>query len=415
MKTFTRLLVIALVAFATLTACGRSDDGGIIAPPPSGSNQPPSGSNQPPSGSNQSPSGIWRGQAVTPSGPDVSTSFEDNEVTNGGVGPFSVGTSPFTATFSNGVAEKRGEPSFYISGDNAWHIVVGTFATVTFGMLPKTLSFSVRTEHRTDVSDIEFLDEVGALIMSVTPTNAYTQIFVSRTAAETSIGSMVVTSTSGGDVVIDDLAFGYLSATDDIDCLIAETLEFICAMTDATTSAFLAGAQGTVQVNGSQVTGTGTLHAVPGTTLVDGSTVANLTIIGTVSEGVSLNLTIAAAGGSISVSTTFDATYNRGSDLATVAGVYPTFDIFGDPASFVIDANGVITSTSTSACVSNGQIAIIDTAFNAYDVTLDVASCGPLNGSYTGLGLTQDAAATDNVFSFGVFTTLSVILGEPTK
>ena len=411
MKTFTRLLVIALVAFATLTACGRSDDGGIIAPPPSGANQPPSGSNQ-------SPSGIWRGQAVTPSGPDVSTSFEDNEVTNGGVGPFSVGTSPFTATFSNGVAEKRGEPSFYISGDNAWHIVVGTFATVTFELPPKTLSFWVRTENAADVSTIQFFDATPVtpvLIRTVTPTSSYTQIFVSRTTAETSIGSMVVTSTSGGDVVIDDLAFGYLSPTDDIDCLIAETLEFICAVTDATTSAFLAGAQGTVQVNGSQVTGTGTLHAVPGTTLVDGSTVANVTIIGTVSEGVSLNLMIAASGVSISMSTTFDATYNRGSDLATVVGVYPTFDIFGDPASFVIDANGVITSTSTSACVSNGQIAIIDTAFNAYDVTLDVASCGPLNGSYTGLGLTQDAAATDDVFSFGVFTTLSVILGEPTK
>ncbi|MEE8092982.1 MAG: hypothetical protein V3T47_01985, partial [Gammaproteobacteria bacterium] len=305
--------------------------------------------------------------------------------------------------------------SFYISGDNAWHIVVGTFATVTFGILPKTLSFWVRTENSTDVSDIEFLDEVGALIMSVTPTNAYTQIFVSRTAAETSIGSMVVTSTSGGDVVIDDLAFGYLSTTDDIDCLVAETLEFVCAVSDATTSAFLAGAQGTVQVNGSQVTGAGTLHAVPGTTLVDGSTVANLTIIGTVSEGVSLNLTIAAAGISTSVSTTFDAIYNRGSALATVDANYPTFDIFGDPGAFSVNALGVITLSSISGCVGNGQISIINAAFNAYDVALDVASCGPLNGSYNGLGLTRDSAATDDVFSFGLFTTLSVILGEPTR
>ncbi len=404
MKTFTRVLAIALVAFATLTACGRSDDGSITAPPPSGPIQ--------------SPSGVWRGQSVTRSSPDVPTSFEDNEVTNGGVGPFSVGTSPFTATFSNGVAEERGEPSFYISGDNAWHIVVGTFATVTFGTLPKTLSFWVRTENAADVSTIQFFDTnpvTPVLIRTVTPTRTYTQIFVSRTAAETSIGSMVVTSTSGGDVVIDALEFGYLSTTDDIDCLVAETLEFVCAVTDATTSAFLAGAQGTVQVNGSQVTGAGTHHAVPGTTLVDGSTVANLTITGTVSEGVSLNLTIAAAGISTSVSTTFDAIYNRGSALATVDANYPTFDIFGDPGAFSVNALGVITLSSISGCVGNGQISIINAAFNAYDVALDFTSCGPLNGSYNGLGLTRDSAATDDVFSFGLFTTLSVILGEPTR
>ncbi len=111
--------------------------------------------------------------------------------------------------------------------------------------------------------------------------------------------------------MIDDFEFGFLSTTDDVDCVIAATLEFTCALSDATTSAFLAGAQGTVQVTGTQVTGTGTLHAVPGTTLSDGSTVSNLTITGTVSEGSTLNLTIAAAGVSISVSTTFEALYNR--------------------------------------------------------------------------------------------------------
>ena len=58
---------------------------------------------------------------------------------------------------------------------------------------------------------------------------------------------------------------------------------------------------------------------------------------------------------------------------------------------------------------------IIDANFNAYDVTLDVTSCGALDGMYDGLGLTQDANATDDVFTFGVFTSQSVILGDPTK
>ena len=65
--------------------------------------------------------------------------------------------------------------------------------------------------------------------------------------------------------------------------------------------------------------------------------------------------------------------------------------------------------------MGNGLITIIEAGFNAYDVALDVTSCGALNGSYNGLGVTADEAATDDVFSFGVFTTTSVILGTPTK
>jgi hypothetical protein len=391
MTTFTRFSFITLVAFATLTGCGG---GGVTTPPVA----------------DQSPSGIWDGQGVTTANPDVTTSFEFNLN-----GPFTVGTAPFTATFSSGRAETRGNTAFYVDGDNAWHVLVGTPATVTFGTLPKTLSFWVRTESGAVASTINILDENAALIRSVTPTTTYTQITVNRTAAETSIGSITITGPTGGDVIIDLFVFGFLGTTDDVDCVIAETLEFICTVTDATTSAFLSGAQGTVQVTGTQVTGTGTLHAVAGTTLIDGSTVANLTITGTVSEGSTLNLTIAVAGVSISVSTTFEALYNRASALATVEGVYPTFDIFGDTASFAVDANGVITSQSTSGCVANGQITIIDAAFNAYDVALDITSCGALNGSYNGLGVTADAAATDDVFNFGVFTTTSVILGTPTK
>ncbi len=203
--------------------------------------------------------------------------------------------------------------------------------------------------------------------------------------------------------------------TDDIFCLIAETLEFGCEVDVDGTNAFVAGAQGTVQLNGSQVTGTGTLYAAPGTTLPDGSTFAPLTITGTLS-GDSLDLTFDVAGVSISVSTTFVASvYDRGSALATVAGVYPTFDIFGDPASFSVDANGVIFSQSTAGCVSNGQISIIDANFNAYDVTLDVTLCGALNGMYDGLGLTLDRNATNDNFTFSVFTSQSVINGHAIK
>jgi hypothetical protein len=206
-------------------------------------------------------------------------------------------------------------------------------------------------------------------------------------------------------------------STDDIGCIVAENLEFACAMTDTATGNVIASAQGTFQISsGNQVSGSGTLHAVPGFTLNDGSTVAALTITGgTVNERNMLDLTIDAAGATTTVSTTYDAIYERGSDLATVAAVYTSFDIFGDPSSFAIDATGAISGQSNTGCVINGQVTIIDAGFNAYDMTLDVASCGGLNGPYDGLGLTQDAVAIDDLFVFAVFTAQSTIIGEAEK
>ena len=196
----------------------------------------------------------------------------------------------------------------------------------------------------------------------------------------------------------------------------AETLEIVCIVTDTATDELVAGANGTLQVNGGQATGSGTLFAAPGPTLADGSTSATLNIsAGAVAEGASLTLTVNAAGVSTTVSTVFDASYDRGSDLATVSATYSSFDIFGDPASFAVDAAGTLTSQSNSGCVANGQISIIDVNFNTYDVSLDVSSCGGLNGMYDGLGVTQDENATDDVFIFAAFTVQSLIAGQAIK
>jgi hypothetical protein len=206
-------------------------------------------------------------------------------------------------------------------------------------------------------------------------------------------------------------------STDDIGCIVAENLEFACVITETATGSVIASAQGTVQIaNGNQVSGSGTLYAVPGFTLIDGSTVAALTITGgTVSERNTLDITIGAAGAITTVSTTYDAIYERGSDLATVAAVYTSFDLFGDPSSFTIDATGAISGQSNTGCVINGQVTSLDAGLNSYDVTLDVASCGGLNGLYDGLGLTQDAVAMNDLFVFAVFTPQSTIIGEAEK
>ena len=172
MKRTISLISGALLLSAFIAACGGGGGGGSAAPP-------------------------------TQSTCFLSTSFEFNAT-----GPFCIGTAPFTATFSSGNAETRGNPAFYISGVNAWHILSGTSATVTFETLPSTVTFFVRNEFTGTVSDIQVLDENNDLIMPVIiPTTMFVQVMISRDPGQTLIGSIIVTSTSGGDVVIDEFVW----------------------------------------------------------------------------------------------------------------------------------------------------------------------------------------------------------------
>ena len=178
MTTFTRLLSIALISFATLTGCGGGGGGGgggAAAPPPA----------------------VGVGDIVIddftfgfPPDPVVFTSFEFSMAA-----PFSIGTSPFTADFLNGEALTRGNTDLYNTGDFAWHIFNNTSATVTFEMPPSTLEFFVLTENTTGIRTVEIFDVTGASILTVTPMNIFERVTVTRTASETLIGLMVVTNT----------------------------------------------------------------------------------------------------------------------------------------------------------------------------------------------------------------------------
>ncbi len=415
MKRYFSAIIATLALSVLISACGGGGGGG--SPPPQSPPPPP----PPPPPVTQNPGGLWFAQLVSTAAPDVYTSFEFDETAG-----FTTGTAPYTANFSNGNAETRMIPGFYINGLNAWHILVGTSATVTFETLPSTLSFWVRTENATDVGNIDIFDENGMLILNVVPTNAYqplnAPITVVRGAGQTLIGSVVVTSISGGDVVIDDWTFGYAAfagSTDELACLVADSMEFICVVEDAIGD-IVASAQGTLQItNGNQVSGSGTLYAAPGAVLGNGSTITALTVsAGTVTEGTALDFALDAGGGTASVSMAFDTDYNRGSDLATIEAVYTTFDIYGDTSTFMIDASGVISGNSVSGCVLSGQVTIIDSAFNAYDVAFGLANCGGafavLDGSYDGLGLTQDDLGIDDAFAFGVFNAQNTIIAEAT-
>ena len=133
----------------------------------------------------------------------LSTSFEFDAT-----GPFCIGTAPHIARFSSGVTKSVGQADLYSSGNFAWHVMVADPATVTFDTNPSTVTFFVRSENLGTVSDIQVLDENSDLIMPVIiPTTMFVQVMISRDPGQTLIGSIIVTSTSGGDVVIDDFVW----------------------------------------------------------------------------------------------------------------------------------------------------------------------------------------------------------------
>ncbi len=351
---------------------------------------------------------------MTPGVADIFTSFEFDD-SNG----FILGNAPFTAAFQGGVTKSVGEGGLYDDGEFSWHVDTAG-GSITFATPGDSLMFSMRTVTTGHIATIEVLDEFDIQISSTAVTNTFQQINVNRNPGEALIGSVVITVTTG-EIVIDNFTFGYLNtaSTDDIDCLLAPNDDFVCVLTDATTGNLVGGANGTYQVNGDQVTGAGNLYAAPGETLVDGSTIAPLTIsAGTIEEGDSLNLTFNSSGLAIALTTLFDNTFNRGADLATVAAMYTTAEILGDMSSFTIAANGDISGQTASSCVLSGKVSVIDAAANTYDVNLvaDAATCGALSGNYNGLGTSQDANATDDAFIFAVFVDgVSMIVGEAIK
>lgn len=205
--------------------------------------------------------------------------------------------------------------------------------------------------------------------------------------------------------------------TNDVSCVVAETGDLACALTEPTTGTSVGSVTGSIQVtNGDQLSGSGTSFTAPGFVFPDGSTRANFNITGgIVSERNSIDLTIDTAGVSSTLSGIYDSFYDRDSSLEKVAGVYTDFYILGSPASLSIDTNGSIFSQNTAGCVGIGQVNIIDSRFNAYDVELTISNCSSADGNYSGLGSTTDTLVMDDTFFVGVFTNSLASIASPVR
>ena len=118
----------------------------------------------------------------------------------------------------------------------------------------------------------------------------------------------------------------------------------------------------------------------------DGTTLANCTLSGTVTERQTMTVTVnctttAGLEGQTTVTMSYDAAYDLDSSLARIAGnfqgISAVLNIIGDGTIFAQDA--------VTGCIINGQVSIIDAAFNAYDFGFTYSNClgqaAILNGS----------------------------------
>ena len=164
---------------------------------------------------------------------------------------------------------------------------------------------------------------------------------------------------------------------------------------------------GTVSVQGMTTTIEYTLVAPWGLTLADGSTSATCDGTGTISERQSWHAPInctTSLGGSIEsiIGFNYDAMYDRDSSLVLIAGDY-------DDSGLVmsVSATGeIFEQDPASGCVVNGQVSIIDSQFNVYDVSITYSNCAGdeavLNGAvFAGLGILDDTVVPETAI-FGV-------------
>lgn len=155
--------------------------------------------------------------------------------------------------------------------------------------------------------------------------------------------------------------------------------------------------------SGNQISGSFQLVTQLGFTFVDGTTSANCTFTGSVIERQTITASVnctTTAGLQTQVTATlaYEALYDRDSSLATVSGNYQAvqevLNIAGDGTMF--------SQNAATSCVINGQIAVINAAYNAYDVSFTYSNClgqeAVLNGStFTGLALLDNTAVPEEI------------------
>jgi hypothetical protein len=154
---------------------------------------------------------------------------------------------------------------------------------------------------------------------------------------------------------------------------------------------------GVVSINGNSFSSTATAYAPSGYTFPDDSQVGTVNISGSFSEKTSINGTYTGVGDTGVFFLNYSALYERASSLALVAGTW-SGTVLGYTNTITVDSSGNVSGDSSSGCTYTGNVGIVDSSYNAYNVTLNINNCGTQNGSYSGLAaLTDTVSANDTI------------------
>lgn len=153
---------------------------------------------------------------------------------------------------------------------------------------------------------------------------------------------------------------------------------------------------GTATIDGSNVIGSGSAYAAPGTTWSDGSAVLDLTLTAVIDERTSMSGSWeTSAGDVIDFELDYDADYERASSLTLLEGVWYVYDDVLNPTlTLTVDPGGLFLAQSTLGCQSLGQASIIDAAYNIYGWDVTISGC-PIAGNYSGLAAIGDIDTGD--------------------
>jgi hypothetical protein len=141
-----------------------------------------------------------------------------------------------------------------------------------------------------------------------------------------------------------------------------------------------------------QVSATIVAHAGYGETFFDGSEVAYGILAGSISDRARIEADWVLESGDLgSMVLEYDSVYERGSDLARLAGTWSA----SDGTVFSIDASGEIFAQRESGCVYDGNIRIVDASYNVYRVRI-MDHCRVIR--VDGTGMLTDFAAENDAF-----------------
>ena len=147
---------------------------------------------------------------------------------------------------------------------------------------------------------------------------------------------------------------------------------------------------GTVRSSGNKITSTMTGAGIYDLPLWDGSSSGTGSLEGTIQARASIAAsstftTALGARTTATISVSYAVLYDDDSSLALIAGNYADFvGIYSGVLN--ISSNGdLFLQDPDSGCVMNGRFAIINPAFNAYDVQLSYASCTGTYADFNGV------------------------------